>query len=109
MTIYDYDPDKKPKTSKEERDRMMKKFLEKGGKVQKLRPGYPLDVGSLDKSKKPRFYKYEVESGKDKGTAPMPDLTSIRKQEAYGGNTVTYSDKVPTNSKGTGKADTSGQ
>ena len=39
----------------------------------------------------------------------MPDLTSIRKQEAYDGNTVTYSDKVPTNSKGTGKADTSGQ
>ena len=36
MSIYDYDPDKKPKTSKEERDRMMKKFLEKGGKVQKL-------------------------------------------------------------------------
>ena len=29
MTIYDYDPDQKPKTSKEERDRLMKKFLEK--------------------------------------------------------------------------------
>ena len=51
-------------------------------KIQKLKPGYPLDVGSLDKSKKPRYNKYEVESGKDKGTAPMPDLTSIRKQEA---------------------------
>ena len=27
--MYDYDPDQKPKTSKEERDKMMKKFLEK--------------------------------------------------------------------------------
>ena len=36
--MYDYDPDQKPKTSKEERDKMMKKFLEKGGKVKKLEP-----------------------------------------------------------------------
>jgi hypothetical protein len=28
----------KPKTSKEEMDRMMKEFLEKGGKIQKLKP-----------------------------------------------------------------------
>ena len=85
----------KPKMPKEERDRLMKEFLEKGGKIQKLKPGYPLDVGSLDKSKKPRYNKYEVESGKDKGTTPMPDLTSIRKQEAMEGYSVTYSDKVP--------------
>jgi len=86
-------------------------FLKRGGKVEKLRPGFPLDVGSLDKSKKPRFNKQEVESGKDKGTAPMPDLTSIRKQEAYNGNTVTYSDSVPVNEpgKGTGKSDMSGK
>ena len=50
MSIYNYDPDQKPKTSKEERDKLMKKFLEKGGKVQKLEPGYPTNVGSLDKS-----------------------------------------------------------
>ena len=37
MSIYDYDPDQKPKTSKEQRDEMMKKFLEKGGKVQETR------------------------------------------------------------------------
>ena len=49
MSIYDYDPDQKPKMSKEQRDEMMKKFLEKGGKVQKLKPGYPINVGSLDK------------------------------------------------------------
>ena len=35
MGIYDIE-DKKPKMSQEERDDLMKKFLEKGGKVQKL-------------------------------------------------------------------------
>ena len=30
MGIYDYDKDAKPKTSKEQRDAMMKKFLDKG-------------------------------------------------------------------------------
>ena len=39
MGIYDYDKDAKPKMSQEERDAMMKKFLDKGGKVQKLQPG----------------------------------------------------------------------
>ena len=62
--MYDYDPDQKPKTSKEERDKMMKKFLEKGGKVKKLEPGYPLNVGSLDKSRKPRYTKEEIKEGK---------------------------------------------
>jgi len=85
----------KPKMSKEESDRLMKEFLAKGGKVKKLKPGYPTNVGSLDKSKKPRYTRQEVESGEDKGTAPMPDLTSIRKQEAYGNITVTYGDKIP--------------
>ena len=39
----------KPKMSKEERDKLMKDFLDKGGKIQKLKPGYPTSVGSLDK------------------------------------------------------------
>ena len=38
----------------------MKKFLAKGGKVEKLEPGYPINVGSLDKSKKPRYTKEEL-------------------------------------------------
>lgn len=88
----------------------VEEFLKRGGKVEKLRPGYPLNVGSMDKSGKPRFNKQEVESGNDKGTAPMPDLTSIRKQEAYGKATVEYGDKVPVNGpRGTGKSDMSGQ
>ena len=49
MGIYDYDRDQKPKMSQEERDELMKKFLEKGGKVQKLQPGSAAVLGSLDK------------------------------------------------------------
>ena len=62
-----YDDDRKPKTSKEEMDRMMKEFLEKGGKVQKLEPGYPIQIGSLDKSKKPQWTREEFKDGKEHG------------------------------------------
>ena len=31
---YDYDLNEKPKSSQEERDKLMKEFLEKGGKVE---------------------------------------------------------------------------
>ena len=61
---YDYDLHQKPKSSQEERDKLMKEFLEKGGKVEKCKPGYPLNVGSLDKSKKPSWTRQEIESGK---------------------------------------------
>jgi len=47
---YEYDSNSKPKMTKEESDRLMKEFLERGGKVEKCEPGYPLNVGSLDKS-----------------------------------------------------------
>ena len=66
---------KKPKTPKSERDEQMKRFLAKGGKVEKLEPGYPLDVGSFDKSRKPRYTREEIKEGK-KSAAPMPDYNS---------------------------------
>jgi len=68
----------RPKTSKEERDRMMKEFLDKGGKVQKLKPGYPINVGSLDKSKKPVYTKDDIEKGVQ-GHAPKPDYSTYKK------------------------------
>ena len=43
----------------------MKKFLDKGGKVEKLEPGYPIDVGSFDKSRKPRYTKEEIKEDKN--------------------------------------------
>ena len=75
--MYDYDPDKKPKTSKEQRDSMMKKFLAKGGKVQKLEPGYPINVGSMDRSKKPACTKEEIKKGA-KGHAPKPNYDTYK-------------------------------
>ena len=67
----------KPKMSKEERDKLMKDFLDKGGKIQKLKPGYPTNVGSLDKSKKPAYTKDDIEKGVS-GKAPKPDYKSYK-------------------------------
>ena len=75
MGIYDIE-DKKPKMSKKERDELMKKFLDKGGKIQKLKPGAAAVLGSLDKSKKPAFTKEDIEKGVT-GKAPTPDYKSI--------------------------------
>ena len=74
---YEYDSNSKPKMTKEESDRLMKEFLERGGKVEKCEPGYPLNVGSLDKSKKPAFTKEEIKKGV-KGHAPHPDYNTYK-------------------------------
>ena len=74
---YEYDSHQKPKMSKEESDRLMKEFLERGGKVEKCEPGYPTNVGSLDKSRKPAWTRQEIKEGK-KGNAPMPDLSTYK-------------------------------
>ena len=74
-----YDDDRKPKTSKEEMDRMMKEFLEKGGKVKKLEPGYPINVGSLDRSGKPQWTREEIKEGKAQGRTPRPDYKTYKK------------------------------
>lgn len=41
----------KPKMSQEERDKLLKEFLDKGGKVIKLKPGIAEGAGSLNRSK----------------------------------------------------------
>ena len=68
MSIYDYDPDQKPKMSKEQRDEMMKKFLEKGGKVEKLAPGAAYNLGSMEKSGKPHWTDRELKDQAKKKT-----------------------------------------
>ena len=68
----------KPKTPQAERDEQMKKFLAKGGKVEKLEPGYPIDVGSFERNKKPAFSKEEIKAGV-KGKAPMPNYDTYKK------------------------------
>jgi hypothetical protein len=41
----------KPKMSQEERYKLLKEFLDKGGKVTKLKPGIAEGAGSLNRSK----------------------------------------------------------
>ena len=43
----------------------LEEFLKRGGKIQKLKPGMAYSVGSLDKSKTPRWTRHEVETGQD--------------------------------------------
>jgi len=68
----------KPKMAKEDSDLLMKRFLEKGGKIQKLKPGYPINVGGLDRSKKPQWTREDIKEGKT-GAAPKPDYSTYKK------------------------------
>lgn len=72
MANYDYELNAKPKMTQEERDEKMKKFLEKGGKIQKLTPGSAYNLGCLDRSGKPAFSNEEIKKGIGGKTA-MPD------------------------------------
>ena len=67
----------KPKMSKGEMDEKMKKFLAKGGKIEKLKPGYPINVGSFERHKKPAFSKEDIEKGIT-GKAPMPNYDTYK-------------------------------
>ena len=69
-------------TSKNEQ--AMKDFLAKGGKIQKLKPGYPKNANGLRLS----WTKEEVLSGK-KGATSLPDYTSPGKQ-----NDVDYKERT---------------
>jgi|TARA_B110000196_G_scaffold166003_1_gene142730 hypothetical protein len=73
--MYDYDSHPKAKMTKEESDIMLKKFLDKGGKVEKLSAGYPINVGSMHKSGKPDFSREEIKKG-IKGKAPRPNYNT---------------------------------
>lgn len=75
MAKYDYDKYAKPKMTQEERDEMMKRFLEKGGKVQKLTPGAAYSLGALEKSKIPHYSNEDIKKG-IKGKTDMPDYNN---------------------------------
>tara|TARA_Y100001937_G_scaffold120704_1_gene178323 strand:- start:396 stop:752 length:357 start_codon:yes stop_codon:yes gene_type:complete len=105
MGIYDYDKHAKPKMSKVERDKLMKKFLEKGGKIQKLQPGAAAVLGALDKSKIPHWDNDDVKKGKAHGTAPLPEYKNTKPNTYHdydlgGDNIPVY---VPTKKEGGNK------
>jgi hypothetical protein len=58
--------EKTPEQKQKELDDLMKKFLEKGGKIEKLPPGSAYNLGSLDRSGKPQWTQLEIRAGKDK-------------------------------------------
>ena len=94
----------KPKATQAERDEQMKKFLAKGGKIEKLDPGYPINVGSLDKSKKPRYTKEEVKQGIAVGKTARPDYNTYKKGSYHdydvGGDKPPRWEKQPKNDMG---------
>lgn len=54
-----------PKSTQEERDRLMKEFLDKGGKIEKCPPGAAKGgTASLDRSGKPRYTDAELKQSK---------------------------------------------
>ena len=55
----------------------VEEFLARGGKIKKLKPGYPTNVGSLDKSKKPQWTREDIAKGIS-GKSPMPDLNTYK-------------------------------
>jgi len=91
--MFDRDLDKKEKKkiSREELDKMMKDFLAKGGKIEKLKPGMAAQVGSLDKSKTPRYTRQEIESGKSRGDY-VPE--EVYQKEGTHAN-MNLEDKIP--------------
>jgi hypothetical protein len=42
--------DNKPKMSQQERDKLLKEFLDKGGNITKLKPGIAEGAGSLNRT-----------------------------------------------------------
>ena len=69
---------KSPQELQKELDIRMKKFLDKGGKVEKLGPGYPINIGSFDSHGKPSWSKEEIKKGV-KSAAPMPNYDTYKK------------------------------
>jgi len=94
---------KTPQEIQKELDIKMKEFLEKGGKVEKLEPGYPINIGSFDSHGKPSWSKEEIKKGV-KSAAPMPDYDTYKKGSYHdydvGGDKPPRWEKQPKNEMG---------
>jgi hypothetical protein len=56
----------------------IEEFLKRGGKITKLAAGYPINLGSLDKSKKPQWTREDIKEGKG-GSSKMPNYNTYKK------------------------------
>ena len=96
--IYTTTSRSKTKDLKEERDRLMKKFLEK--QRTKIRTQLSYKCISLDKSKKPAFTREDIKEGKT-GHAPKPNYDTYKKGSYHdfdvGGDNPPRWEKQPKN------------
>ena len=94
---------KSPEELQKELDVRMKKFLDKGGKVEKLEPGSAYNLGSFDSHGKPSWSKDEIKRGV-KSAAPMPDYSTYKKGSYHdydvGGDKPPRWEKQPKNDLG---------
>jgi len=68
---------KSPEELQKELDERMKRFLAKGGKVEKLKPGSAYNLGSFDSHGKPSWSKDDIAKGKT-SAAPMPNYDTYK-------------------------------
>lgn len=60
------DVEKTPEEKQKELDELMKQFLAKGGRIEKLTPGSAYNVGSMEKSGKPHWTDREIKNAAKK-------------------------------------------
>tara|TARA_B100001113_G_C20999384_1_gene574249 strand:- start:286 stop:516 length:231 start_codon:yes stop_codon:yes gene_type:complete len=58
--------EKTPQEKQKELEEKMKKFLEKGGKIEKVAPGAAYNLGSMEKSGKPHWTDKELKDAAKK-------------------------------------------
>ena len=73
----------------------IEEFLKRGGKVEKLKPGMAYNIGSFDRSGKPRWTKHEVESGQSSKLGEY-QIEKIYKKPGTYHDLDLPEDKIPT-------------
>jgi hypothetical protein len=73
----DYRSDREIKTAQDEKDRMMQEFLDRGGRVEKLKPGIAKGASSLSRSGKLQYTEEEIkaQAGKDDNGSGTTETT----------------------------------
>jgi hypothetical protein len=73
----DYRSDREIKTAQDEKDRMMQEFLDRGGKVEKLKPGIAKGASSLSRSGKLQYTEEEIkaQAGEDDNGSGTTETT----------------------------------
>jgi hypothetical protein len=73
----DYRSNNEIKTAQDEKDRMMQEFLDRGGRVEKLKPGIAKGASSLSRSGKLQYTEEEIkaQAGEDDNGSGTTETT----------------------------------